>query len=58
MSRLDKINRVMESEQNVQTLLNVIVAEYGVKDFLECTFFALNEESQEYLLDVALQAIV
>jgi len=58
MSRLEKMDKIMENEQSAQTLLDIIVADYGVKEFLECVFFALNEQSQEHLLDMVLQAVV
>lgn len=58
MSVLEKMNKIMENEQNAQILLDAIIADYGVKDFLECVFYSLNEESQEHLINIALQAAV
>lgn len=58
MSRLEKIDKILENEKNAKILLNIIITNYGLKDFLECVFFELNEESQEDLLNIALQAVI
>ncbi len=58
MSRFEKMDKVMGSEKGAQALLKAIVDDYGVKDFLECVFYGLNDDSQERLLNIALQAAV
>lgn len=36
-------------------LIETIIEEYGVQDFLQCIFLGLNEEAQERFLNTAFQ---
>ena len=52
-----QMDKVMESEQSAKVLLDSIIADYGVREFLECTFYALNETDQKKFLTIAFQKV-
>lgn len=43
------------TEAGARLLVETIIKDYGVKDFLQCIFFGLNEVDQERLLVSAAQ---
>lgn len=57
-SNNDNIFEVLcSTEAGARMLIETIVRDYGVKDFLQCVFFGLNEADQErFLVDVAQKA--
>lgn len=47
------------TETGARLLVDTIISDYGVKDFLQCVFFGLNEVDQErFLADVAQKVVI
>ena len=43
------------TEAGARLLVDTIISNYGVKDFLQCVFFGFNEADQEKFLASAVQ---
>lgn len=43
------------TEEGARLLVDTIISNYGVKDFLQCVFFGFNEADQEKFLASAVQ---
>lgn len=43
------------TETGARLLVDTIISDYGVKDFLQCVFFGFNEADQEKFLASAVQ---
>lgn len=43
------------TEAGARLLVDTIISDYGVKDFLQCVFFGFNEADQEKFLASAVQ---
>ncbi len=45
------------TEAGAKLLVDTIISDYGVKDFLQCVFFGFNEADQEKFLASAAQKV-
>lgn len=57
MSKLEKMELLMQSASNANVLLDTIINGYGVRDMLECIFYGLSDADQEKFLDAAVQKV-
>lgn len=56
---MKKINEqfyeLTSTENGAKSLINTMIEDYGVIDFLQCVFFDFNREDQERFLAIAQQ---
>jgi len=55
MKREDVFEVLSSTENGARLLIETIIEDYGVQDFLQCVFWGLNEVDQTRLLDNAFQ---
>lgn len=53
----DTFETLSSTSYGARLLVETVIENYGVQDFLRCTFFGLNETDQERFLDAALQKV-
>ena len=51
----DIFETLRSTEAGARLLVDTIISNYGVKDFLQCVFFGFNEADQEKFLASAVQ---
>ena len=55
MKKEDVFEVLSSTEAGARLLIEAIIGDYGVQDFLQCVFWGLNEADQTRFLDSAIK---